>query len=115
MPQIDKKRVGGIVTKYLKSKGLPLKTAVTFADVFIVDRKSRIRKLSDITNLGTRLARNLHINIPIVSANMADVTESKMAITLARLGGFGFIHQFLPIERRGGEIKKRKRGGKQGR
>ena len=109
MPQIDKKHVGGIVTKYLKSKGLPLKTAVTFADVFIVDRKSRIRKRSDITNLGTRLARNLHINIPIVSANMADVTESKMAITLARLGGFGFIHQFLPIERRAEEIKKVKR------
>ncbi len=109
MPQIDHKKIGDIVNRYLKAKGLPLKTALAFADVFIVDRKSRVRKRSDINHLGTRLARNLTLNIPIVSANMADVTESQMAITLARLGGCGFIHQFLPIERRVEEIKRVKR------
>ncbi len=98
-----------VVKRYLRSKGLPVDTAVTFADVFLVDCKSEISSRADITDLSTRFTEGINLNIPIVSANMADVTESRMAISLARLGGCGFIHQFMPIERRLEEVKKVKR------
>lgn len=94
---------------YLLRKGLPLDVAVTFQDVLIVDQTSAIGSRADITNLQTQFCRNLRLNIPIVSANMVDVTESRMAILLARLGGCGFIHQFAPIEKRMEEVKRVKR------
>ena len=49
------------------------------------------------------------MNIPIVSANMDTVTDARMAIGLARLGGLGFIHQFFPLEQRITEVMKVKR------
>ncbi|OHB20748.1 MAG: hypothetical protein A2939_00130 [Parcubacteria group bacterium RIFCSPLOWO2_01_FULL_48_18] len=83
--------------------------AVSFNDVCIIDRKSDIASRRDIGNFKTRLARDIFLNIPIVSANMPDITDSRMAIALARLGGLGFIHQFLPIEKRVEEVKRVKR------
>lgn len=97
------------VSRYLKEKGLPEDIALTFEDVTILDQKSDIPSRSAITDMRTRLGKNFFLNIPVVSANMDTVTESQMAIALARLGGLGFIHQFLPIERRVQEIKKVKR------
>jgi len=99
------------VKQYLQKKNLPTDWAVTFPDVYIIDETSAIDKRSDITDLSTVLSRRRRIclNIPIVSANMADVTESVMAISLARLGGCGFIHQFADIEKRVEEVKKVKR------
>lgn len=97
------------VALYLKEKGLPNDIAVTFEDVAILDFKSDIPSRSSITDTRSRIAKDIYLNIPIVSANMDTVTESRMAIALARLGGLGFIHQFLPIERRIEEIKKVKR------
>ncbi len=97
------------VNSYLVQKGLPQELAVTFDDVTILDFKSDIPSRSSITDTRSRLAKNIFLNTPIVSANMDTITESKMAIALARLGGLGFIHQFLPIERRAEEVKKVKR------
>lgn len=97
------------VQAYLLKKGLPLDIAVTFEDVTILDFMSDIPSRSSITDTSSKLAKNIRLNTPIVSANMDTVTESKMAIALARLGGIGFIHQFLPIEKRVAEIKKVKR------
>lgn len=98
-----------ILEKYLRSKGLPQDIAITFEDVFIIDQKSDIPSRSSIQDTHSRLARDFFLNIPVVSANMDTVTESRMAIALARLGGLGFIHQFLPIERRVREVEKVKR------
>src|SRR3989344_8353863 len=98
-----------IVEKYLHEKGLSHDIAATFEDVLIIDQKSDIPSRSSIKDTRSRLARDFFLNIPVVSANMDTVTEAQMAIALARLGGIGFIHQFLPIEKRVGEIKKVKR------
>jgi len=97
------------VRTYLKEKGLPTDIALAFPDVFIVGRKSEVNKRTDIKNLSAVLAGNVIINIPLVSANMLDVTDARMAIALARLGGCGFIPQFDQIESRIAAIKKVKR------
>lgn len=98
-----------VVNSYLEAKGLPRDIAVTFDDVTILDFYSDIPSRSAITDTRSRLARDIWLNTPIVSANMDTITEAKMAIALARLGGLGFIHQFLPIEKRIQEIKRVKR------
>jgi len=72
--------------------------ALTYDDVLIVPRKSTLDSRKE-ANTTTRITRNLRINIPIVSANMDTVTESEMAIALARLGGIGIIHRFMSIEK----------------
>ncbi|MBI3046359.1 MAG: IMP dehydrogenase [Candidatus Harrisonbacteria bacterium] len=97
------------VRRYFKTKGLPLQPALTFADVAIKDNFSAIDSRSDIKNLKIRLAGEICLNMPIVSANMDTVTDSRMAIALARLGGLGFIHQFFSLEERIKEVAKVKR------
>ncbi len=106
---MNEKEITKRVRRYLKHKGLPADEAVTFADVYVIDRTSRINKRSDIKSLSTNLTKNIKLNTPIVSANMKDVTESAMAIALAREGGLGFIHQFMPIEKRVAEVRIVKR------
>src|SRR3989338_5744402 len=110
---IHDKPIGKMIRQYLKRKGLPLHIAVTFPDVFLVDRTSRIKSRSEISgsveNLRTQLTKKVRLNLPIVSSNMADVTESAMAIALARKGGLGFIHQFMPIEKRVAQVREVKR------
>ncbi len=106
---MSQKNLRTIVSDYFKKKGLPERPALTFNDVVIEDRFSNIRSRSDILNLKTRLAANIYLNIPIVSANMDTVTDSKMAIALARLGGLGFIHQFFSLDERKKEVDKVKR------
>ena len=98
-----------LIERYFIEKGLPLDRAVTFSDVYIIDRTSHIGKRSDIGDLATEIAKGIALRIPLVSANMMDVTESRMAIAIARAGGLGFIHQFLPIKDRVQEVKKVKR------
>jgi IMP dehydrogenase len=98
-----------LIERYFMEKGLPLDRAVAFSDVYIVDRTSRIGRRSDIRDLGTEVAKGVALHIPLIPANMMDVTESRMAIAIARAGGVGFIHQFLPIAERVNEVKKVKR------
>lgn len=94
---------------YLREKGLLSDMALTFEDVTILDFMSDIPSRSSIKDTRSHLAKDIYLNTPVVSANMDTITESRMAIALARLGGIGFIHQFLPIERRVEEVKKVKR------
>lgn len=101
--------LGGVVKAYLEQKGLPSDLALTFEDVSILDFKSDIPSRSSIRDTRSRLAKDIWLNTPIVSANMDTITESRMAVALARLGGLGFIHQFLPLEKRIAEVKKVKR------
>ena len=85
-----------------------MREALGFDDVLLVPKKSTVesRKLVDTTTL---LTRKITLAIPIVSANMVNVTEAKMAIAMAREGGFGIIHRFMPIEQRVAEVEKVKR------
>src|ERR671926_850587 len=87
---------------------LDIKDGLTFDDVLLVPKRSPIVSRSQ-TDLRTKLSRNITINIPVISANMDTVTESRMAIALAREGGIGIIHRFMTIEDQVDEILKVKR------
>jgi IMP dehydrogenase len=87
---------------------LDIVQGLTFDDVLLVPKRSPIISRSQ-TNLRTKLSRNITLNIPIISANMDTVTESGMAIALAREGGIGIIHRFMTIEDQVDEILRVKR------
>ena len=89
---------------------MEFKEGLTFDDVLLVPKYSDITSRSQ-TNLSTKLSRNISINIPFVSANMDTVTESAMAVTMARAGGIGIIHRFLTIKEQANEVLKVKRAG----
>ena len=85
-----------------------MKLGLTFTDVLLVPKKSPLRSRAE-ADTRTRFTRNVFLNIPLISSNMATVTEHKMAIAMAREGGLGVIHQFNTIEEQVEEIKKVKR------
>jgi IMP dehydrogenase len=87
---------------------LDIVQGLTFDDVLLDPKRSPIISRSQ-TNLRTKLSRNITLNIPIISANMDTVTESGMAIALAREGGIGIIHRFMTIEDQVDEILRVKR------
>lgn len=81
--------------------------ALTFDDVLLLPRKSNI--LPREVDVATRLTRNLKLNIPIVSAAMDTVTESELAIALAREGGIGILHKNMSIEQQAQQVDLVKR------
>lgn len=85
-----------------------IREGLTFDDVLLIPKRSPIISRSQ-TNLKTRLSRNISLNIPVISANMDTVTESPMAIALAREGGIGVIHRFMTIQDQVDEVLKVKR------
>ena len=89
---------------------MEFKEGLTFDDVLLVPKYSDITSRSQ-TNLETKLSRNLSLNIPLISANMDTVTESSMAVAMARQGGLGIIHRFLTIQEESDEVLKVKRSG----
>jgi IMP dehydrogenase len=87
---------------------LDFREGLTFDDVLLVPKRSPIVSRSQ-TDLKTKLSRNISLNIPLISANMDTVTESHMAIAVAREGGIGIIHRFMTIEDQVDEVLKVKR------
>ncbi len=81
--------------------------AYTFDDLLLVPAHSAI--LPRDTSLKTRLTRNIHLNIPLVSAAMDTVTESRLAIAIAQEGGIGIIHKNLSAKQQAAEVSKVKR------
>ena len=84
-----------------------LKKGYTFDDVLLIPAESHV--LPNNVNLKTKLAKNLTLNIPIITAAMDTVTDSKMAISIARAGGLGVIHKNMSIEAQADEVDKVKR------
>ena len=84
-----------------------LKQAYTFDDVLLVPNKSEV--LPNEVSLKTNLTNEIKLNIPLISASMDTVTESKMAIAMAREGGLGIIHKNMSIEAQAKEVDKVKR------
>ncbi len=82
-------------------------TGLTFDDVLLIPGKSSV--LPRDVNVSTFLTRKIRLNIPLVSACMDTVTESRMAIAMAREGGIGIIHKNLSIERQAVEVDRVKR------
>ena len=85
----------------------PIKEALTFDDVTMAPKYSEV--LPSEVDTGTKLSSNLILKIPLLSSAMDTVTESKMAIAIAKAGGIGVIHRNLKIEKQIIEIKKVKK------
>lgn len=81
---------------------------LTFDDVLLVPKRSDIRSRKDV-NTATWLTREIRLQIPIVSANMDTVTETRMAITMAQQGGIGILHRFMSIEKQVESVRRVKR------
>ena len=78
---------------------MDIREGLTFDDVLLVPKFSDVSSRSQ-TDLSTQLSRNISINIPLISANMDTVTESSMAVTIAREGGIGTYIDFCQLKKK---------------
>jgi IMP dehydrogenase len=85
----------------------PILEGLTFDDVLLVPGKSSV--LPTEVNTQTQLTRKISLNIPLVSAAMDTVTESRLAIAMARQGGLGFVHRSMTVDRQSEEVDRVKR------
>src|SRR5690554_7187986 len=81
--------------------------ALTFDDVLLIPGYSEV--LPKEVSLKTRLTRGIELNIPLLSAAMDTVTESRLAIAMAQEGGIGIIHKNLTIEQQASEVRRVKK------
>jgi IMP dehydrogenase len=84
-----------------------LEEGLTFDDVLLVPAESEIIPKDAVVS--TKLSRNITLNIPLSSAAMDTVTESRMAISIAQEGGIGFVHRNMPVEAQAREVEKVKK------
>lgn len=84
-----------------------VKEGLTFDDVLLIPAESDVTP--DMVNLQTKLTKDITLNIPLMTAAMDTVTESRMAIAIAREGGIGVIHKNMTIEEQATEVDKVKR------
>src|SRR5262245_26774780 len=96
-----------IETPTLLSLESGLATALTFDDVLLVPRHSEVVPAE--VDVSTWLTRNLRLNVPLVSAAMDTVTESRLAIAMAQHGGLGIIHKNLSVDEQASEVDRVKR------
>jgi IMP dehydrogenase len=84
-----------------------LTTALTFDDVLLVPRHSEV--LPSAVDVSSRVTRNIKVKVPLLSAAMDTVTESRLAIAMAQQGGIGVIHKNLSVEEQASEVDRVKR------
>ena len=84
-----------------------VKEGLTFDDVLLIPQASNV--LPNDVSLKTKLTDKIELNLPLMSAAMDTVTESRMAIAMAREGGMGFIHKNMSIEEQANEVDRVKR------
>ncbi|HBE12816.1 MAG TPA: IMP dehydrogenase, partial [Clostridiales bacterium] len=84
-----------------------VKEGLTFDDVLLIPARSEV--LPSAVQLSTRLTNTIRLNIPLMTAAMDTVTESNMAIAIAREGGIGVLHKNMPIEKQIDEVDRVKR------
>lgn len=84
-----------------------LQQALTFDDVLLVPAHSNVMPRE--VNLSTKLTKSITLNIPLLSAAMDTVTEARMAIALAQLGGMGIIHKNMSVEMQASRVSRVKR------
>ena len=84
-----------------------VKEGLTFDDVLLIPQASEV--LPNQVDLRTTLTKGIELNIPIISAAMDTVTESRLAIAMAREGGMGIIHKNMSVEEQAKEVDKVKR------
>lgn len=101
-------RTSAFSTNLEKKHDPEFRLGLSYDDVLLIPKRSGISSRKDVTTQ-TKLSRNITLNTPIVSANMDSVTEAAMAIAIAREGGIGIIHRFLPIEQQVAHVLKVKR------
>ena len=83
------------------------KEGLTFDDVLLIPGASDVTP--NMIKLGTQLTKTIHLNTPIMTSAMDTVTDSRMAIAIAREGGIGIIHKNMTIEQQADEVDKVKR------
>jgi IMP dehydrogenase len=84
-----------------------LREGLTYDDVLVVPAYSEV--LPHMVSTATKFTKNITLNVPVVSAAMDTVTESKMAIAIAQEGGIGVLHKNMSIESQAFEVRKVKR------
>lgn len=84
-----------------------IREGLTFDDVLLVPAKSEV--LPRDVDLSVQLTKTIKLNIPILSAAMDTVTDSKMAIAMAREGGLGIIHKNMTIDEQAAQVDQVKR------
>lgn len=83
------------------------KEGLTFDDVLLIPQHSQV--LPKDVKTHTRLTKKIKLNIPLISAGMDTVTESALAIAIAREGGIGIIHKNMPLQKQAQEVDRVKR------
>ena len=81
--------------------------ALTFDDVLLIPSYSEV--IPSATNVQTKLTKNIDLNIPLVSASMDTVTESRLAISIALKGGIGIVHKNMSIDEQSRQIRRVKK------
>lgn len=87
---------------------LPITESLAYDDVLLLPQYSAISSRKRVSTR-THLARNLELEVPIISSNMDTVTGSKQSIAMAQVGGIGFLHRFLPIDDEAAAVARVKR------
>ena len=83
-------------------------TGLTYDDVLLVPRRSRVRSRQDVSTRSS-FTPAIELEVPIASANMDTVTMAPMAVAMAQLGGIGVLHRFLAVEEEAAEVRRVKR------
>lgn len=91
--------------KLLEQRSITIKNGLSFDDVLLEPKCGIVNSRKEV-NLTCRLTKNIKLNIPIVGANMDTITEHKMAIQLAKLGGIGFLHRYCSIKEQVEMVKR---------